>query len=248
MSKYLLLITIFLIFSSEFDSSESSRKSYVLNVNRITTSSKRTETEKLVLDKNTVCPPCPPGHRSCSVVKCDDNMAITVSASKPENDKAIYKYTVSGGRIIGEGAKVVWNMTGAQPGTYQIRVDIEGKSKEQKQSETKTITVFSNQCICDCVCPTLSVDPPTSPTEAGEAMTFAANVIGGSGDTITYNWTVSVGEIIEGQGTPVIKVSTNSKMAGKTIKATVEIGGVCEECPKTESASSSVASAKRVKK
>jgi hypothetical protein len=248
MSKYLLLIVFSLIFSFGVDSSQSTRKSYALNVIPMATPPEQNETDKLVLDKNTICAPCPPGVKPLPRLPCEHNMAIVVSASKSINDKDVYSYTISGGRIVGEGAKVVWDMTGAQPGTYQIRVDIKDKSKGQKRTESATITVLDGGCVWDCVCPTLTVDAPKSPVEIGEAMTFTANVSGGSGEEITYNWTISDGEIIEGQGTPFIKVSTNSKMAGKTIEATVEIGGVCEQCPKTESASVSVASAKRVKK
>ncbi|MBA3601896.1 MAG: hypothetical protein H0W45_11820 [Acidobacteria bacterium] len=54
-----------------------------------------------------------------------------------------------------------------------------------------------------------------------------ANVSGGSQDDITYNWKVSAGRIIEGQGTATIKVAAEG---AKEITATVEIGGVCEEC------------------
>jgi hypothetical protein len=248
MTKYLLLITFSLIFSFGVDSSESTHKSYALNVIPVATPPVQSETDKLVLDKNEVYLPCPPGYRCIGGRVCDSDMTIVVSAGKSQSNQLNYEYTVSGGRIIGEGAKVTWDMTGAEPGTYQIRVDIEDKSKGQKQTETKIITVKNHNCFMDCVCPTLSANAPTSPTKAGEMMIFTANVSGGSGEEITYNWTISDGEIIEGQGTPVIKVSTNPKMAGKTIEATVEIGGVCEECLKTESASGSVASAKRVKK
>jgi hypothetical protein len=58
-------------------------------------------------------------------------------------------------------------------------------------------------------------------------MTFTANVSGGSSSDFTYNWTVSQGDIIEGQGTPVIRVQTTEAMAGGNITATVTLGGVC---------------------
>ncbi len=247
MLKYLLLITLSLIFSFRFNSNESTHKSYALNVMPMATPPIQSETDKLILDKNEFYLPCPPAYRCIGGRGCDYNMTIAVSAGKSQNKQLNYEYTVSGGRIIGEGAKVTWDMTGAEPGTYQIRVDIEDKSKGQKRAESETITVKNHNCFMDCVCPTLSVNAPTSPTKAGETMIFTADVLGGVED-ITYNWTISDGEIIEGQGTPVIKVSTNSKMAGKIVKATVEIGGVCEECTKTESANGSVASTKRGKK
>jgi hypothetical protein len=37
-------------------------------------------------------------------------------------------------------------------------------------------------------------------------------------------------------------------MAGKTVKATLKIEGVCDECPKSESAEASIMATKTVKK
>ncbi len=61
-------------------------------------------------------------------------------------------------------------------------------------------------------------------------MTFTANVSGGSQDDsdVKYTWTTSQGEIISGQGTPVITVQTTPEMAGENVTATVEIGGLCD--------------------
>lgn len=81
-----------------------------------------------------------------------------------------------------------------------------------------------------CVCPTLSVSGVKSFDSRTEYPTFTAKVEGGSeSGVIKYAWKVSAGKIIEGQGTPVIKVDTEG---AKEITATVEIGGVCEECPR----------------
>ena len=38
----------------------------------------------------------------------------------PENDVVTYAYMVSGGKIIGQGARVVWDLSGLAPGTYTI--------------------------------------------------------------------------------------------------------------------------------
>ncbi len=81
-------------------------------------------------------------------------------------------------------------------------------------------------CI-NCLCPTISVSGTESISNETSAITFTANVSGGSQDDGTYNWKVSAGKIIEGQGTAVIKVDAEG---AKEITATVEIGGVCEEC------------------
>lgn len=249
---YLLPILIFSIAALGFSSSNLNRENQSLIVSPTVTPTpnQSEEQSEIVLDKKVVCLPLEPGFRPLPNTECDSyDMTVTVSAAKPENNQIKYEYRVSGGRVIGEGAKIIWDLTGVQPGTYEIRVDINDKSNGQKRAENKTITVYDSTPICVlCVCPTLEINTPTSPTKVGETMTFTANVSGGSQSEITYNWKVSAGEIIEGQETPVIRVATNSKMAGKIVKATVEIKGVCEECPTTESAEASVAKAEVAKK
>ena len=246
---YLLPFLIISIFSLGFNSNRLSDENYSLNIKITATPTpvKSRKSEEINLDKNIICIPCPPGYRPIPGSVCDYNMKITVSSTKPENSVLEYDYTISGGRVFGEGAKVIWDMTGAKPGTYQIRIDIEDKLKNEKRSETKIITVDDHRCFADCNCPIISVNTSASPIKAGETMTFTANVSGGSSSDIVYNWTVSGGEIIEGQGTPVIKVATTSQMAGKTVEATIEIEGICEDCSKTKSATVSIANTKRNK-
>lgn len=247
MPKLLALFIFSLILSFSFYSGDSNSKSFSASVVPTVTPTPP-ELDTIELDRNTVGGSCPPGYR-CSG-NCDDNpVVITVSNIKSESNSLRYNYTVSGGRIVGEGVKVSWDLKRAQPGTYQIKVDVtDNKSGNLLQSATKTVTVES--CYDDgdrCLeCPVFSVDPPTAPTEAEETMIFTANVSGGNAESIIYNWTISNGKIIEGQGTPVITVATNSKMAGKVVKATANFKWDCSEiCNNTASASGLVATKKR---
>ncbi len=82
-------------------------------------------------------------------------------------------------------------------------------------------------------CPTIEVIGPAGVTVAGEPITFTANVTSDDADSLVYNWTVSDGTIIEGLGTPVIKVATNSEMGGTVVTAVVEIEGLSIKCKKT---------------
>ncbi len=90
---------------------------------------------------------------------------------------------------------------------------------------------FTPTCTL-CECPTLSVVRIEPVAYRNKNLMFAANVSGGSGETITYTWKVSAGKIVEGQGTSAIKVDAKG---AQEIIATVEIGGVCEECPREAS-------------
>jgi hypothetical protein len=73
-------------------------------------------------------------------------------------------------------------------------------------------------------------------------MTFTATAAGGTTD-VTYNWSVSSGTIESGQGTPSITVRTTREMAGSSVTATVELGGLpagCN-CPNSASETSGIA-------
>lgn len=70
-------------------------------------------------------------------------MEIEVStiANDPENDVLTYKYIASGGEIIGEGSKVVWDLTGVEPGTYTITAGVDDGCGICGQTKTKEVTV-----------------------------------------------------------------------------------------------------------
>ena len=185
----------------------------------------------LGLSENKVIIPCGPGERPKEGVNCSDNQSVGVTATAvdPEGDVLTYSHTVSGGRVVGQGANVTWDLSGANPGTYTITTGVDDGCGVCGKTQTKTITVEKCDCFVpdDCVCPTVSVTGPDAITQPGGVMTFTANLSGGSGSDYTYTWKVSQGEIIEGQGSPVIRVQTSEAMAGQNIVAMVTIGGTC---------------------
>lgn len=87
-----------------------------------------------------------------------------------------------------------------------------------------------------CECPTIDVKGNESVVNE-KNLTFTANISGSSGEPVVYKWKISAGEIIEGQGTPTIKVDP---FGAKEITATVEISGVCEECDRQVSFTSKI--------
>jgi len=183
----------------------------------------------VTLSDTTITLPCAPGTRSTSG-QCNDNMMVNVatSASDPENDVLTYNYTVSGGRIVGTGANVQWDVTGMQPGTYTITTGVNDGCGICGKTDTQTIRVENcPDCGPICSCPTVSISGPTGVTAPGDTMTFVVSV---SGQDVTYNWTVSNGQIQSGQGTSSIVVSTTREMAGSNVTATVELGGLQSGC------------------
>ena len=202
----------------------------------------------LQLSETRVTIPCQTGFEPRPGTTCSTDMSTNVSttAVDPENDVLTYNYTVSGGRIVGTGANVSWDLTGVNPGTYTITAGVDDGCGIC--GETKTQTIVVEQCDCvpvapPCECPSISISGPSSLTRAGDTMTFTANVSGGTQNDsdITYNWSVSQGQIISGQRTPVITVQTDSDMAGQNVTATVTIGGFGENCPCTDNTRTEVA-------
>lgn len=84
-------------------------------------------------------------------------------------------------------------------------------------------------------CPQIDVRGPSGIVAPGETMTFTVNVTGFSSEKLVYKWTISTGEIVNGQGTPTITVKTSREFGGTTPTATVEISGLPKGCPATDS-------------
>lgn len=197
--------------------------------------------DAVALSTTVITLPCGPGKRPRAGGVCDDNRTISVAtrATDPENDVLTYNYTVSGGRIIGTGANVQWDMSGVTPGTYTITTGVNDGCGVCGKTNTQTITVKECDCEEACSCPTLNVEGPSGLTNPGQPMTFTATVSGGD---VTYNWSVSSGTISSGQGTPSITVDTTGLAPGSNVTATVDIGGVPTGCgcPTTASATGSM--------
>jgi hypothetical protein len=196
----------------------------------------------LTLSQTEVVAPCPAGQQPREGVTCSDNMTVTVTttAVDPENDVLTYNYTVSGGRVVGTGANVSWDLTGAAPGTYTITAGVDDGCGVCGKTETRTITV--RNCDCEvpkpvCVCADVSVTGPSGLVKAGETMTFTATTSGGN--VATYNWSVDAGTIISGQGTNTITVQTSAGQTGN-VTATLNTTGDCPECARTVTAVGSI--------
>lgn len=199
----------------------------------------------LTLSDNEITLPCPAGQRSKSG-GCSDTSTVnvTTTATDQENDVLTYNYTVSGGRIVGTGANVQWDLSGLQPGSYTITSGVDDGCGLCGQTKTETVRVVEcPDCEAPCDCATLEVIPPTGITQPGDSMSFTANVTGGTATNVTYNWTVSSGEITSGQGTPSITVATTREMANTTVTATVTIDGegICPTCVREDSDTGGVA-------
>ena len=66
---------------------------------------------------------------------------ISTTAVDPENDVLTYNYTVSVGKIVGTGAKVVWDLSGVPPGTHTITAGVDDGCGLCGQTKTMTVVV-----------------------------------------------------------------------------------------------------------
>lgn len=141
-----------------------------------------------------------------------------------------YRWTTNSGRITGDGGTVSWDLSGLQPGYYKAYVDIDTGSGDDACQAFSSTAVLVKRCPPPVpVCPNVSIICPDR-AELGQPLTFSSSVTGGSPDvTPIYNWTVSAGSIIEGQGTPSIRVDTTG-LAGQTVTATLSMGGYTLDC------------------
>jgi hypothetical protein len=179
--------------------------------------------------------PCPPGTSSDTCVpSASRSVDLTATAVDPDNDTLLYTWSVTGGRLTGEGRTVTWDLSGVNPGTYTASVEVnDGNQHIVSGSTTVTVAECTN---CVPPCPTVSVSCP-SDVDQGQPITFTASV--SSDQPVTYNWSVSAGTITSGQGTSSISVDT-AGLAGQTVTATLELGGLDPACSRTASCSTGV--------
>jgi len=144
-----------------------------------------------------------------------------------------YHWTSNGGRIEGDGADVAWDLSGLRPGTYKASVDIDtGSGDEACQAFASTLVVVNRCPPPKPVCPNVAIECPDR-VVVGEPLTFRSTVTGGTpGVRQIYNWTVSAGSIIDGQGTDTIHVDTTG-LAGQSLTATLSMGGYELDCTAT---------------
>ena len=167
-------------------------------------------------------PPCSPS----------TGVSLTVFATRPDNEEIFFRWAVTGGRLKGEGPSVTWDLSGVQPGRYTATVEVNDGSQHATATSTSVTVEQCLNCITsESPCPTVSVGCPSNFDQRRWA-TFEASVQGGDPTiTPTYEWTVSGGRIVSGQGAKKIVVDI-SDLDGQPVTATVRVGGghpLCRE-------------------
>jgi hypothetical protein len=156
---------------------------------------------------------------------------LTANAVSPGGYPIRYKWSTDSGIISGDGPVATWNLAGLKPGYHKASLDIQSVGAEGSCQAFSSVSVLVNPCpVVQPVCPAIEITcPPTVAID--QPITFSSNYTGGVPANVTpvYNWSVSAGTIIEGQGTSSIKVDTTG-LAGQSVTATLSMGGYNLEC------------------
>ena len=102
----------------------------------------------LVLSKTEFTPDCP----AVDATKTEANFdyakieVATSGESADPTDVLTYNYLVSGGKIVGSGANVMWDLSGVKPGTYTITAGVDNGCGVC--GTTKTLVVTVNEAFC----------------------------------------------------------------------------------------------------
>ena len=174
--------------------------------------------------------PCRAGTSSpsCEPSKSEE-VQLTAIISETEKNRLRYEWSVTGGRIKGDGYSVTWDMSGLFPGAYTALLS--AYSGSTRIDRTVSVTVSDcPDCRPSVLCPNVSVSSPDFVAQ-GREIKFVASVASAI-PGIIYNWTVSNGTIVSGNGTSTITVDSSSVGEG-SITATVSLGGVDPVCAGT---------------
>ena len=165
---------------------------------------------------------------------CSPKSEVTLSASAVGTDnELLFTWMVTGGRLRGDGGKVTWDLNGLPDGTYTASVEANAGNNLVAYDKT---TVKVSHCT-DCVwgesrCPTVSVSCPSG-ADSKKPVVFEASVAWGDWEVKpSYTWSLTAGKIMTGQGTTKITLNV-SELAGKSVTATVIVGGFDTECTGT---------------
>jgi hypothetical protein len=158
---------------------------------------------------------------------------LNAVAASPDGNPIRYAWRVAAGRLAGDGASVKWDVSGLTPGTYRAYVDIDtGTGEALCHAFSTTAVVVNRRVPPPPSCPTVRISCPEN-TVAGAPVDFSATISGGTPSASpAYNWVVSAGTIVSGQGTNSIRVDTTG-LAGQSVTATLSMGGYSLDCSDT---------------
>ena len=100
---------------------------------------------------------------------------------------------------------------------------------------------YNDAIVWEFFCPTIAASCPDKTVEPDAPITFSGSWSGGFPYMEpTYNWTVSAGKIMAGQGTPTIRVDTKGLPDDTELTATFTVGGIPVSCSRSASCTTKI--------
>jgi hypothetical protein len=186
--------------------------------------------------KTSITYPCPPGmysaYRSCPT---NVDMQVPLTAVAKGFSKPTYSYNVGGGRIIGEGSNVTWDLHDAGPGFYRAIVEVQDHKKHRAVSSVDVKVHHCADCVNSEPCTYVFVSCYDR-VNTGTPITCKV-VIGPRSDPgpLRFEWSArdssgnDLAERISRRG-EYVSIRTDG-LGGQSVTATVEIKGLDPSCP-----------------
>jgi len=187
------------------------------------------------------CPPCMHSRSRSCAADFDPRVKLTAIADG-FNKQVVYKYSVTGGQVVGEGSEVIWDLSNWGPGFYQATVEAQDKKHSASAPLTVTISNCGDCATGDCHCPMIVVNCYDT-VKAGTPIICKPTLIGARSRT-TFEWSARASNNEDLSKTirktdEYISIPTND-LAGRTVYVTVEVIGIDPTCNRTASASTVV--------
>jgi hypothetical protein len=196
--------------------------------------------------KTLITIPCQPGmysaFRSCPT---NVDMQVPLTAVAKGFSKPTYSYNVGGGRIIGEGSNVTWDLYDAGPGFYRAIVEVQDHKKHRAVSSVDVTVQSCADCISHEPCMVPILVSCYDKVNVGTPITCKV-VIGRRVEPgpFTFEWSArdssgnDLAERISRQG-EYVSIRTDG-LGGQSVTATVEIKGLYPSCARIHSGSTVV--------
>src|SRR5262245_43465203 len=92
-------------------------------------------------------------------------VGLVASVSDVENDQLVFDWSVTGGRIIGKGTSVDWDLSGVANGTYTANVTVSDGGSKKVEGSTSVVVTECTNCKNNIACPTVTVEAPDTVSE-----------------------------------------------------------------------------------
>jgi len=173
---------------------------------------------------------CPKSMRpgaGCSSSREEVRLELRVEVVAGDERNLEYRYSVTSGRIIGKGPRVVWEFHDARPGEYVADVRVKDRHGASASSSTRVTFEWSDSYDPGIWAPNIQPTCPATVIEGKPAL-ISIRLDAGPHERLPklkFNWSLTAGRIIKGYETRTIKIDTRG-LGGKEISASVDVDGL----------------------